>query len=571
MDDYRDELSYWEQHVTADEAACLKRLEEDGEALKDAFYRELSFGTAGLRGIIGLGPNRMNVYTVGKATQGLADYLNAHFEQPSVAIARDSRNGGLEFVKTAAGVLAANGVRALVYDDIEPTPALSFAVRHHGCSAGINVTASHNPAEYNGYKVYGPDGCQISGRAAAEIQQAIDALDTFVDVKRVSVAEGLVAGLISWIGEDTVDAFLDAVAAQSVEPLDAEGDVPLRVVYTPLNGTGLSCVMRILERVGVNDVCLVEEQAAPDGDFPTCPYPNPESRDALERGLALCERVEPDLLIATDPDADRVGIAVAHDGRYELLSGNEVGILLLDYLARARAEKGEGLCGKVAVTTIVSSLMPDAQAADLGFQLRRVLTGFKNIGGQIALLEEAGQEDRFLFAYEESYGYLSGTHVRDKDAVNASMLIAQMARWHKRAGRDLVQAMEGLYERYGYYLNRTVSLSYPGSAGAEKMAALMAGLRENPPTCIAGRPVAAFTDFSAGVPLPVVNRGEDAAQTLPKADVLSFELADGVKVLVRPSGTEPKVKAYLFAKADTRADAEALLDELEASARELLS
>ncbi len=571
MNDIEAKVAHWAHHLEGDDAAELATLQQNPEALSDAFYRELAFGTAGLRGIIGIGPNRMNVYTVGKATQGLADYLNAHFASPSVAIARDSRNKGRAFVETAAGVLAANGVRVLVFSDIEPTPVLSFAVRHHACSAGINVTASHNPAEYNGYKVYGPDGCQISGQAAAEIQKAIDELDFFDGVKRVSLDDGLESGLISWIGKDSVDAFLDAVAAQSVEPLDAGEDSPLRVVYTPLNGTGLECVTRILERVGVTDVTIVPEQAEPDGNFPTCPYPNPETRAALERGLALCEEVEPDLLIATDPDADRVGIAVPHEGAYELLTGNEVGVLLIDYLCRMREKRGESLEDKVVVTTIVSSLMPDAQAQDFGFQLRRVLTGFKNIGGQIALLEQDNAAQRFMFGFEESYGYMSGTHVRDKDAVNASMLIAQMARWHKRQGRDLVQAMNELYERYGFYLNRTLSLSYEGSAGAAKMAELMSRLRNEPPRSIAGRPVVEFVDFEREAGMPVINRANDGVQQLPRADVLSFELSEGVKVLVRPSGTEPKIKAYLFSKAATRKEAAALLDELEQAARRLLS
>lgn len=572
MESIQAEAQRWLSHISDDEAGELVSLEQDAEALYDAFYRELAFGTAGLRGIIGIGPNRMNVYTVGKATQGLANYLNAHYDSPSVAIARDSRNKGEELVRAAACVLAANGVQVHLYRDIQPTPALSFAVRDLGCSAGINMTASHNPAEYNGYKAYGADGCQISGSAAAEIQSSIDSLDFFDDVKRVEFEEGLSSGLISWIGDETIDRFIDAVAAQSVEPLEADySGCPVSIVYTPLNGTGLPCVSRILDKVGIRDVTVVPEQAMPDGDFPTCPYPNPEFREALERGLDLCRRVHPDLLIATDPDADRVGCAVMHDDEYVLLTGNEVGVLLIDYLCQMRKKRGEDLCDKVVVTTIVSSLMPDAQALDYGFQLRRVLTGFKNIGGQIALLEDAHAVDRFMFGFEESYGYMSGAHVRDKDAINATMLIAQMTRWHKQQGRDLIQAMEMLYEQYGYYLNRTVSLTYPGSAGARKMARLMEELRTQRPDRVAGRQVEEFVDFGKQTPLPYVNQHADEDQLLPQADVLSFGLSEGVKVLVRPSGTEPKIKAYLFAKGATRADADALLDELEAAMRTLLS
>ncbi len=570
MSEIDAQFENWHRNVDDSMRAELDELQQSPELLQDAFYRELSFGTAGLRGILGAGPNRMNVYTVGKATQGFSNYLNAHFSEPSVAIARDSRNGGEAFVRTCACVLAANGIKAYVYPEIEPTPVLSFAVRHLSCAGGINITASHNPAQYNGYKAYGSDGCQIASSAAAEIQRSIDSLDFFDDVKRADFDEALAQGIISWIGQETVDSFIDAVAAQSVEGPDSHRDVNLKVVYTPLNGTGLKCVLKILERFGITDVTVVPEQKDPDGNFPTCPYPNPEIREALQKGLELCDEVKPDLLLATDPDADRVGIAVPHEGSYPLLTGNEVGILLLDYLCAKRLERGEGLTDKVAVTTIVSSLMPDAQAAEYGFEMRRVLTGFKYIGGQIAQLEQAGQVERFMFGFEESYGYMSGAHVRDKDAINASMLICQMARWHKSQGRDLVDAMDALYARYGFYLNRTVNVQYPGSEGAAKMAAIMEGLRDNPPQMLAGHRVLGFTDFAAGVQMPRVNGSADEAQVLPGANVVSFALGEGVKVLIRPSGTEPKIKAYLFAKAATREQALQMLDELQEAAEALL-
>ena len=572
--------------ANADDPEVQRQLQElragDETAVRDAFYQDLAFGTGGLRGIIGAGPNRMNVYTVAKATQGLADYLNANFAEPSVAIARDSRHKGREFVEVAAGVLAANGIRAFLYPRIEPTPALSFAVRDLGCSAGICMTASHNPAPYNGYKAYGPDGCQITTQAARDIQAAINAVDVFDDVRAMPFSEAVEAGMASYIGEDTLDRFIDAVAEQSVAPAVAAGDTgaagagDVKVVYTPLNGTGLECVTRILERTGVSDVTLVEEQCEPDGDFPTCPYPNPEIREALERGLALCEEVRPDLLLATDPDADRVGIAALHDGEYHLISGNEMGVLLLDYLCRARAARGEDLADKVAVTTIVSTALVDALAADHGIQLRRVLTGFKYIGEQIGLLEAAGTPGRFIFGFEESYGYLAGTHVRDKDAVVASMLICQMARDYKARGIDLVEALDGLYRRYGYHRNATISLEYPGAAGAEKMAAIMARLEAEPPTAVAGLDVLRTVNYREGVTMPMTGSAgpadaPDAPQTLPAADVFEMQLAGGSKLIVRPSGTEPKIKAYLFATCPTAEEADALLARLDAAARELLA
>ena len=576
MDDMTQQLDRW--IANAQDPTVAQQLQDlragDETAVRDAFFQDLAFGTGGLRGIVGAGPNRMNVYTVAKATQGLATYLNEHFDEPSVAIARDSRNGGREFVEVAAGVLAANGIRAYLYPRIEPTPALSFAVRDLGCSAGICMTASHNPAAYNGYKAYGPDGCQITTQAAHDIQKAINDTDVFDDVRSIPFEEALASGMASYIDEDTLDRFIDAVAAQSLEGADPA--LELKVVYTPLNGTGLECVERILDRIGGVDVTLVQEQAVPDGSFPTCPYPNPEIREALERGLALCEQVHPDLLLATDPDADRVGIAAEHDGDYVLISGNEMGVLLLDYLCRARVARGEDLSRAVAVTTIVSTALVDALAADYGFQLRRTLTGFKYIGEQIGLLEAAGQADRFIFGFEESYGYLAGTHVRDKDAVVASMLICQMARDYKARGLDLVEALEQLYARYGYHRNATISLEYPGAAGAEKMAAIMERLCAEPPTELAGLPVTACVDYHEGVAMPLVGStgpagAPDTPQTLPAAAVFEMQLEGGSKVIVRPSGTEPKIKAYLFAAAPTEEAADALLGQLDGAARELLA
>ena len=559
--DVRELLAEW--LAKAEDEGLRAELEalrdgDDEAAVRDAFFQELEFGTAGLRGIIGAGTNRMNVYTVGRATQGFADYLNARFERPSVAIARDSRNKGELFVKVAASVLAANGVTAHVFPAIEPTPVLSWAVRHLGCSGGICMTASHNPAAYNGYKAYGPDGCQITTQASKDISAAIARVDAFADVRTMPFEEAIASGLVRWIDDAVVDAYLDAVQAQAMPR--PEVSAPLKVAYTPLHGTGLKCVTRILERIGVEVAQVVESQALPDGNFPTCPYPNPETREAMQEGIRFAESIDADILIATDPDADRMGVAARdEDGAYHLLTGNEIGVLLLDYVARCRQARGEDLSQAVAVTTIVSSTMVDAVAAEYGFEARRVLTGFKYIGELIGQLEAAGQEDRFIFGFEESYGYLSGPHVRDKDAVNASMLLCQAARYYKGKGMSLVQAMRALYEKHGYFLNRTVSLEYPGAEGAVRMSAIMAGLRAQMPSELAGLAVESALDYAPGV------RG------LPAADVVEFALAGGNKVIVRPSGTEPKIKLYLFAKGATQADATRLLDELELAGRQLLA
>lgn len=574
MDDkIRDAAQLWKENVTEpDLASELDQLmaDPDSEKLSDAFYRSLAFGTAGLRGTLGVGTNRMNVYTVAQASQGLATYLNAHFENPTVAIARDSRNKGEDFVRAAAGVLAANGIKSFVYPRIEPVPTLSFATRDLKCSAGICVTASHNPAQYNGYKVYGPDGCQIANEAADEIQNTINETDIFHGVKQMDFDEALEKGLVEWTPDAVLDRFIDAVASQSI---GAKPNPDFSVVYTPLNGTGLECMQRILERVGITNVTVVPEQANPDGNFPTCPYPNPEFREALEKGLELCDKVHPDLMLATDPDADRMGVAVPHDGDYKLLTGNEMGILLIDWLTRMKAEAGEDVTRKVAVTTIVSTAMPDAIARAKGFEVRRVLTGFKNIGGQMDQLVEAGQGDRFLLGFEESYGYLVGLHARDKDAIVASMLTCEMAAWYAERGKDLFEAMEALYQEYGYYLNGVVNVSFPGEAGAGKMAGIMSGLRENPPVQIAGLPVEGVVDYKTDVEMPVVGGdGNTPAQLLPKSNVLEYRLGEGVKVIVRPSGTEPKIKAYLFSKGATREESQALNDRLaEAAKTDLLA
>ncbi len=528
--------------------AELDEMNQSGDeaCIEDAFYQTLEFGTAGLRGVLGAGTNRMNIYTVGQATQGIANYI---MQLPSsdntVAICYDSRINSELFAHTAAAVLAANGIRSFVYPRLEPTPALSFATRYLKCAIGINVTASHNPSKYNGYKVYGPDGCQITAEIADAITNAIVSVDIFDDVKTMDFDEALNQGLVSFIDEKVLDAFLDAVYEQSVYDKDPGN---LKLVYTPLNGTGLECVTKILNRIGVSDIHVVEEQAQPDGNFPTCPYPNPENRDALEKGIDLCEKVHPDLLLATDPDADRVGIAVKDGNDYQLLSGNEVGVLLLDFICRMRREANTMPCDPVAVTTIVSTSLVDDVARAYDVEVRRVLTGFKYIGGVIAELEDTGHPERFIFGFEESYGYLAGTHARDKDAVVASMLICEMAEYYRTKGKNLYRAMQDIYKTYGYHHNRTLSFTFEGSAGAQKMSDLMSAFRTTALSTVGDFVVESIVDYKEGV------------GTLPPANVIEFVLEGGSKAIVRPSGTEPKIKVYVFAVGRSAEEAKEIAD-----------
>ncbi len=536
-------------------AAELASIEGEEAAITDRFYRDLAFGTGGLRGVLGAGTNRMNIYTVRKATQGLADYLNATDLPKRVAIAHDSRHNGDLFARETARVLAANGITACLYPRLEPTPALSWAVRYLGCGAGVCVTASHNPAKYNGYKVYGSDGCQITLEAAEKILAAIEAVDIFEGVRLADYDKALQDGLIQLIGEDCLDAFVDAVYAQRVG--DGEGIGRLNLVYTPLNGSGLECVRKLLGKLGVTHVTVVPEQEKPDGDFPTCPYPNPEIREAMQKGLELCDKVHPDLLLGTDPDCDRCGTAVPDGkGGYRLITGNEMGIILLDYICRTRLARGTMPKDPVAVTTIVSTDMATPVAKKYGVELRRTLTGFKFIGEQIGNLEAEGHAERFIFGFEESYGYLSGGHVRDKDAVNATLLVCEAAAWYAAQGKTLLDAIEGLYKEYGYYRNALSSFTFEGESGMHTMQALMAGLRKDPPKEIAGYAVETALDYDA------------EGTGLPKADVLEYRLAGGHKFMVRPSGTEPKIKVYMSAVADSEAAADAVNAALgEAAAR----
>lgn len=535
----------------------LEAVREQPEEINDRFYRNLEFGTGGLRGVIGAGTNRMNVYTVRKATQGLANYLNKNGKNPSVAIAYDSRIKSDLFAKQAAAVLAANGITAHIYPWLSPTPTLSWAVRRLRCDAGICVTASHNPAKYNGYKVYGNDGCQITNKMADDVLNEINNLDIFKDVKLVGYDEGVKSGKILTIPDEVIDAFLAEVMKQRVftEPCDS-----LKVVYTPLNGTGRVCVTRILKEIGVGSVTVVPEQEFPDGNFTTCPFPNPEIREALQKGLELCEKAQPDLLVATDPDCDRCGIAVNQHGKFVLMSGNEVGVLLLDFIAKKRKELGTLPKNPVAVTTVVSTDMATPVAEEYGIELRRVLTGFKYIGDQIALLEQEGGADRYVFGFEESYGYLSGGYVRDKDAVDAAMLICQMAYYYKKQGVTLADAMETLYQKHGYFENALMNFGFEGEDGMIRMGSIMDSLRKDAPKVIAGYSVAGWSDYEASVKS---EGGKTEIIDLPKSNVLEYRLSGGSKVIVRPSGTEPKIKVYLSGKAETKEASLAVIEKLK--------
>ncbi len=567
--DVRAELAHWIENVQdADLAAELADMQAkadagDDAAMTDAFFQNLSFGTAGLRGVLGAGTNRMNIYTVGRATQGFADYLNANFDNPSVAIARDSRNNGELFVRTTAAIMAANGVTAYVYPRISPVPTLSWAVRDLGCSGGICMTASHNPAPYNGYKAYGPDGCQITSQAAAAISAAIAGTDAFTGVKSMDFDEAVASGKVKWIEDAVLERYYDAVLAQSVNNLSDEqiAAAPLKLVYTPLNGTGLVPVTTVLARAGVSDVTVVPEQEQPDGNFPTCPYPNPEIREAMQKGIDLCEQVHPDLLLATDPDADRVGIAVkCKDGSYELLSGNEVGVLLLDYICAGRIEQGTMPKNPVMCKSIVSTPLADKVAEHYGVECRNVLTGFKWIGDQIAKLEADGEVDRFIFGFEESYGYLAGPYVRDKDAIIGSMLICEMAAYYRAKGSSIKEELERIYTEYGRYLNKVDSFEFPGLSGMDKMADIMQNLRVNPPKDFAGDKVVKVVDYK---------KPEETG--LPAANVLIYTLESGATVVVRPSGTEPKIKTYFTTKGKDLAEAEAQKEKLAEACKPLLA
>ena len=543
--------------------AELEGIKGDSEAINDRFYRDLEFGTGGLRGVIGAGTNRMNIYTVRRATQGFADYLNQEYKNPSVAISYDSRIKSDVFSKAAAEVLAANGIKVHIYKQLMPTPCLSWAVRALKCQGGIMVTASHNPAKYNGYKVYGEDGCQITLRGAEIILEKINSLDMFSGVKHSDFDKELAAGNISYIDDSVIEEFYKRVLAEGINT-DLCASSGLKVVYTPLNGTGNKPVREILKRIGITDVTVVKEQENPDGNFTTCPYPNPEIREALQVGLSYCDKVKPDLLLATDPDCDRVGIAVPDGkGGYALFSGNEVGAMLLEYICSQRIKKGTMPKNPITVKTIVTTDIVNLIAKEYGVEVIDVLTGFKFIGEQIGFLEAKGEENRYIFGFEESYGYLSGGYVRDKDAVDASMLICEMAAYYRTQGITLIQARENMYKKYGMFLQTLYSFEFEGESGMKHMEEIMTGLRSSHPTAIGGLKVERFEDYKASTSKNIAT-GEVKELTLPKSNVLAFYLENGCKAIVRPSGTEPKIKTYITAKAASKAEAEVIEQKIYA-------
>ena len=535
--DYKKEYLRWCEQAKgdADVENELSAIAADENKIEDAFYRDLAFGTGGLRGVIGAGTNRMNIHTVAKASQGLADYIIKNFpeNERKIAVSYDSRIKSDLFSRVAAGVFAANGIKVYIYTELMPTPCLSYAVRALKCAAGIMVTASHNPSKYNGYKVYGADGCQITTEAAKTILSEIEKLDIFADVKTSCFDEGLENGSIEYISDDIYTAFVEEVKNQSVLSENDQIDKNVAIVYSPLHGTGLKPVLRTLNESGYTNITVVREQEEPDGNFTTCPYPNPEIKEAMSLGMEYAERYNADLLLATDPDCDRVGIAVkTPDGEYRLLSGNETGMLLLDYICRKRTENGTMPQNPVFIKTIVTTDLAERIAAAYGVRTVNVLTGFKFIGEQIGLLEQQGKESSYIFGMEESYGYLSGGYVRDKDAVDGAFLICEMFAYYQTLGISLIDMLESLYKEYGYCLNTLHSYRFEGSKGFAKMQEIMRACRERI-SAIGGKKVVKVLDYAQGL------------DGLPKSDVLKFLLEDNCSVVVRPSGTEPKLKIYL--------------------------
>lgn len=560
----------WLEKATGDPdlKAELESIKGNDDEILDRFYRSLEFGTAGLRGVIGAGTNRMNIYTVGRATQGLADYLNANYDNPSVAIGYDSRIKSDLFSKEAASVLAANGVKVYIYDELEPTPCLSYAIRYYHTQSGIIITASHNPAKYNGYKCYNPNGYQMTDEEAAEAYEYIQMVDYFTGIKKVDFDDAVNAGKIEFIGEKVINSFLDEVQKQCINP-EIVKNADLKVIYTPLNGTGNKPVRAILDRIGVKSVYVVPEQEYPDGNFPTCPFPNPEIKQVFEIGLEMNRKIGADILLATDPDCDRVGIAVPDKtGELVLMSGNEVGAMLLNYILSQRLEKGTLPKSAIAVKSFVSTDLAEVIAKEYNCTFKNLLTGFKYIGELITNLEKEGRASDFVMGFEESYGYLAGTHARDKDAVVASMLICEMAAYYKTKNMNLVDVMNSLYDKFGYYCNEVKSYTFEGAQGMEKMAQIMDTLRQNPPKTIGDFIVTAVSDYKTSK--ITFTDGKEEKIELPKSNVLAFALENGNKVIVRPSGTEPKIKAYLTAIGNDKESASKIAKTLESAADEFM-
>ena len=569
--DIKQTYNEWLENAVEDKdlTAELESIKNNEDEIYDRFYTALKFGTAGLRGIIGAGTNRMNIYVVRQATQGLANYVLKKYGNGSVAISHDSRIKADLFMNEAARVLAANGIKVYITSELQPTPVLSYLVRYFKCQAGIMVTASHNPAAYNGYKAYGEDGCQMTDVAANTVYDEISKLDMFKDVKIAGFDEAVKSGMIEYVDESVYDTYLEKVMEQQVNPGVCKG-ADLKVVYTPLNGTGNKLVRKVLGKIGVNDVVVVPEQELPDGNFTTCPYPNPEIKEALAKGLELCEKEQPDLLLATDPDADRVGIAVKdYDGSYRLISGNEDGVMLTNYILSCKKASGKLPEKPVVVKTIVTTKLINKLCEKYGCELKNVLTGFKYIGEVILNLEKKHEENRYLFGFEESYGYLSGTYVRDKDAVVASMLVCEMAAYYKKQGKSLAEVIDGLYEEFGYYLNQTYSFEFDGAAGMQKMSDIMTAVRDNTPKNIAGYDVVKVSDYLLRKETDVAT-GSVTDIDLPKSNVIALHLADDNAVIIRPSGTEPKIKLYITSVGKDKDNAAGICEKLVVASKEIL-
>ncbi len=552
----------------ADLISELESIKGNENEINDRFYRSLEFGTGGLRGVIGAGTNRMNIFTVNQATQGLADYLKENFENPSVAIAHDSRIKSDVFAKSAACVLAANGIKVYLYKELVPTPMLSFAVRRLGCSSGIVITASHNPAKYNGFKCYDPRGFQMTDEGAKETYEYIQKVDIFDGVKVLDFDYALENKKIEYIEDWLIKEYFDCVEEQRVDK-EACVDSDLKIIYTPLNGTGNKPVRRILKRLGLKNVRIVPEQENPDGNFPTCPYPNPEIRQAFECALKMAEEESADLLLATDPDCDRVGIAVKTGDDYRLMTGNEVGAMLAEYILSTKKNEGTLPKNPMVVKTIVTSELIRSVADKYNAETADLLTGFKYIGELITQLEEKGEAERYVLGLEESYGYLAGTYARDKDGIVAAMLITEMAAHYKKLGKTLADVMDDIYAEHGIYLNTLLNFAFEGAEGMATMSKMMETLRQNPPSSIAGLDVVKISDYKTSVATEKPS-GIMTHIDLPKSNVLSYGLTDACSAIVRPSGTEPKIKIYITAHADSFDDANRITEEITEDMKKLL-
>ena len=570
MQDYRAVYTAWCQSPALDEdtRAELLALKDEGE-IEDRFYRDLAFGTGGLRGLLGAGSNRMNIYTVRRATQGLANYIKAQGLTPRVAISYDSRINSDLFARETARVLAANGVEAWLYPRLEPTPALSFAVRALGCGAGVCVTASHNPAKYNGYKVYGPDGCQMTSESADKVLGEINKLDIFKDIKKVDFEKALEEKTIEYTPDSVINAYYEWCLGQMMRK-DIFKKEPLQLVYTPLNGAGNLPVRHVLKTAGLENISVVKEQEMPNGNFPTCPYPNPEIKEAMALGLEQAKREKADILIATDPDCDRVGIAVKEAGDYIMLTGNQVGILLVDYIAKTRKELGTLPENPILVKSIVTSSLADRVAKSHGVETVNVLTGFKYIGDTIKKLEEKGEKDRFILGFEESYGYLVGTEVRDKDAVVATLIICEMAAYYRSIGSSVYKALQEIYQKFGFYLNKVDSYTFEGLLGMDKMKEIMSALRANPLMKLGDYEVEAREDYKT-----LVHKDEKTGRVtdikLPSSNILVYMLQGGHQVIIRPSGTEPKIKVYYSIKGKDRREADMIKADIDKTIKSVLA